>query len=121
MARHNRIARGCDQREKAYEVGYQPDWVRLIKVTRTLASGRQSTKTLFRNSTKREQPPGHRIRTNIESREQKLEFEIELNDPQGLITRVIVETRIPGVSGAEGKLVFTIDGQPPRRSRASAE
>ena len=53
MARHNRDARGTDQRGYDYEISYQPDWVRLIKVTRTLESGRQSTKTLFKNPAQR--------------------------------------------------------------------
>jgi hypothetical protein len=66
MARHNRDARGTDQRGYDYEISYQPDWVRLIKVTRTLESGRQSTKTLFKNPAQREQSPGSRVRTRVE-------------------------------------------------------
>ena len=49
MARHNRDGEGVDQRGHGYVVSYQPDWLRLVKVTRDLESGRQSTKTLFRN------------------------------------------------------------------------
>lgn len=113
MARHNRDARGSDQRGENYELSYQPDWLRLVKVTRTLESGRQSTKTLFRNAGKREQQPGSRIRTRISARDQRMEFEVELDDPQGVVRRIIVET---APSAGEEPLVFTIDAQrPPKR------
>ena len=49
MARHNRDGAGEDQRGHAYTVSYQPDWLRMVKVTRSLTTGRQSTMTLFRN------------------------------------------------------------------------
>jgi hypothetical protein len=114
MARHNRDAGGSDQRGESYELSYQPDWLRLVKVTRMLESGRQSTKTLFRNMTKREQAPGSRIRTRISSRDQRLEFEVELDDPQGVVRRIIVET---APAGADEPLVFTIDGHPPHKRR----
>ncbi|HEX6309934.1 MAG TPA: hypothetical protein VFZ69_17310 [Longimicrobiales bacterium] len=115
MARHNRDARGSDQRGESYELSYQPDWLRLIKVTRMLESGRQSTKTLFKNMAKREQTPGARVRTRIASREQRVEFEIELDDPQGVVRRIIVETEPP--AGGE-RLVFTVDGHPPQKRRS---
>lgn len=115
MARHNRVARGSDQRGETYELSFQPDWLRLVKVTRTLESGRQSTKTLFKNTVRREQSPGQRVRTRVSSKEQRLEFEVELNDPQGVVRRIIVETAPPGEAAAE-RLVFSIDGQrPPKR------
>ena len=53
MARHNREGQGTDQHGHSYSVNYQPDWLRQVKVTRTLESGRQSTKTLFRNPASR--------------------------------------------------------------------
>jgi hypothetical protein len=115
MARHNRDARGSDQRGESYELSYQPDWLRLVKVTRMLESGRQSTKTLFRNGAKREQSPGARVRTRVSSRDQRMEFEIEIDDPQGVVRRIIVETAPPG--GSE-PLVFTIDGNPPQKRRS---
>lgn len=115
MARHNRDARGSDQRGESYELSYQPDWLRLVKVTRMLESGRQSTKTLFRNGTRREQSPGTRIRTRLSSRDQRMEFEIELDDPQGVVRRIIVETAPAGV---DEPLVFTIDGRPPQKRRS---
>ena len=53
MARHNREGKGEDQLGREYLVSYQPDWFYQVKVTRDLDSGRQSTKTLYRNA---EQP-----------------------------------------------------------------
>ena len=108
MARHNRDARGTDQRGYDYEISYQPDWVRLIKVTRSLESGRQSTKTLFKNPAPREQSPGSRVRTRVECKEQNLAFEVELDDPNGVVVRLIVVTQ--PARGAPGEsLEFTID------------
>lgn len=121
MARHNRDAGGADQRGFAYQVSYQPDWLRQVKVTRTLESGRQSTKTLFRNPAPREQPPGSRIRTRIASPDQKLDFEIAVHDPRGVVRRVIVETAAPGVVGEEGVVVFSIDERAARQTRDDEE
>lgn len=92
MGRHNREARGSDQRGFDYEISYQPDWLYQIKVTRTLENGRQSTKTLFRNPAPREQPPGPRTRTRIVSAEQQLDIEVELTDPRNTVKRIIVVT-----------------------------
>jgi len=117
MARHNRDARGEDQRGRTYEISYQPDWFRQIKVTRDLANGRQSTKTLFRNPARAEQAPGARVRTRVRSPEQKLNFALELDDPQGVVTRVTIETTLPGTNPAEAKLVFSIEDQNSRRTR----
>lgn len=117
MARHNRDARGEDQRGRRYDISYQPDWLKQIKVTRDLESGRQSTKTLFRNLARAEQAPGSRVRTRLSSPEQKLDFAIELDDPHGVITRVIVETEVPGATGLDARLVFSIDDRNVRRIR----
>lgn len=117
MARHNRDARGEDQRGRLYEISYQPDWLKQIKVTRDLESGRQSTKTLFRNPVRAEQAPGNHVRTRLCSPEQKLDFAIELDDPQGVVTRVIIETAVPGASPAEARLVFSIEDRNARRVR----
>jgi hypothetical protein len=109
MARHNRDARGTDQRGFDYEISYQPDWLRLIKVTRTLESGRQSTKTLFRNPSQREQSAGPKIRTQVGSSEQQLDVEVDLTDPRGIVKRIIIVTALPGADGAEDTLEFTIE------------
>lgn len=113
MARHNRESRGTDQRGYDYDISYQPDWLQMIKVTRHLESGRQSTKTLFRNPGRREQDPGPRVRTRIKSPEQGLDFEIVVNDPDGVVKRVIVETTVKDARTEETILFMLEDKLPP--------
>lgn len=113
MARHNREDRGSDQRGFEYRINYQPDWLRTVKVTRTLESGRQSTKTLFRNPSRREQPPGDKVRTRITSPAQKLDFEITISDPEGVVKRVIVETAPPEATSPDELVIFTLEDENP--------
>jgi hypothetical protein len=114
MGRHNRDARGSDQRGFDYQISFQPDWLSQVKVTRNLESGRQSTKTLFKNPEKvQEQPPGSKVRTRIVSPEQKLDFEIIVHDPRRVVKRVIIETIIPDMPGDEGAVVFGFDDDLP--------
>lgn len=113
MARHNREGRGSDQRGFDYEISYQPDWLQQVKVTRNLESGRQSTKTLFRNPGGREQSPGAKVRTRLVSVEQDVDVEIVINDPRGIVKRIVVETLPPGVSLEDGMLTFSIDDELP--------
>ena len=112
MARHNRDARGSDQRGFDYEISFQPDWLRLIKVTRTLESGRQSTKTLVRNATTPEQSPGTKVRTRVTCAEQQLDVEVDVNDPRGVVKRVIIVTAPAGRDALEEELEFTLERQP---------
>jgi hypothetical protein len=91
MARHNREGKGVDQLGRTYEVSYQPDWFYQVKVTRDLESGRQSTKTLFRNPESAQAEPGPRVRTRVRSEELGLDFEVVLEDPKGTIRRITVE------------------------------
>lgn len=95
MARHNRFGRGQDQRGHEFVVGYQPDWLQQVKVTRELQNGRQSTKALFRNPTPPEQAPGTRVRTQVSAPELGLDFEVELNDPRQIVRRITIETIVP--------------------------
>lgn len=100
MARHNREGHGSDQRGYDYVISYQPDWLRVIKVTRTLESGRQSSKTLFRNPAQRAQEePGPRVRTRVVSEEQGLDFEITIDDPKHRVKRIRVTCHAPAVTG----------------------
>lgn len=111
MARHNRDGSGSDQRGFAYEVSYQPDWLRLVKVTRQLETGRQSTKTLFKNPADRaEAEPGDRIRTRISSTDQALDVEVAVDDPEGKVTRLRLACRVPGERGSQEEVEFTIEG-----------
>jgi hypothetical protein len=113
MARHNKDARGTDQRGAEYEINYQPDWLRQIKVTRTLETGRQSTKTLFRNPGRKEQKPGSRVRTRIRCKHEAVDFEVGVDDPNAIVTRIVVETKVPGRPGEQGNIVFTFDERLP--------
>lgn len=112
MARHNRDAEGSDQRDQDYTISYQPDWLRQVKVTRLLPTGRQSTKTLFTNPEAPQREPGREVRTEIRSEAEGLEFQVAIRDPHRVIKRVIVETGPPdSVAGDMGPddIHFTID------------
>ena len=112
MARHNRDGAGADQRGFQYGVSYQPDWLKLVKVTRQLESGRQSTKTLFRNpATGPEAEPGDRIRTRIVSPDQSLDFEIALTDPRVAVKRVRIAYEVLGENGRVEEVEFTLESE----------
>src|SRR5688572_7482285 len=119
MARHNRDGKGTDQRGFEYEVSYQPDWLRFVKVTRNLESGRQSTKTLFRNpSPAAEAEAGDRVRTGITSPDQNLDFEVAITDPRGAIVRIRVAYLLTGENGKKEEVEFSFEDRlpsPPRR------
>ncbi len=108
MARHNREGRGEDQRGHEYVVGYQPDWFRQIKVTRDLDTGRQSTKTLYRNPEPPQQDPGPRVRTRITAAELGLDVEVTLSDARGVVRRITIETVVPEGEESGEAVVFTI-------------
>lgn len=110
MARHNRDGKGADQRGLEYGVSYQPDWLKLVKVTRQLESGRQSTKTLFRNPSRRpEAEPGERVRTRITSHDRAVDFELALTDPRAAVRRVRVAYQVPGENGRLEEVEFTLE------------
>ncbi len=116
MARHNRDGQGVDQRGFRYTIGFQPDWLRHVKVTRGLETGRQSTKTLFKNQAEaRESEPGDRVRTRVTSKEQKLDFEVTIADPNRVVRRIRVAYELPGRDGRKGEEIeFTLEGPLPR-------
>lgn len=114
MARHNREGHGADQRGFEYSVSYQPDWLRVVKVTRDLESGRQSTKTLFRNpADRREAEPGHRVRTRISCPDQELDFEVAVTDPVGRVVQLRVACEVEGDDGRPQEVEFTLDNALP--------
>lgn len=115
MARHNREGHGADQRGFAYGVNYQPDWLKQVKVTRRLETGRQSTKTLFRNPADRaEAQPGERVRTRIVSHDQRLDFEVVISDPKSAVRSVRVCYAVPGSDGGrEEEIEFTLESEMP--------
>ena len=114
MARHNREGSGADQCGFEYGVNYQPDWLRQVKVTRQLSTGRQSTKTLFRNPTNRpEASLGDRVRTRIVSLDQGLDFEVSLSDPRGSVRRIRIAYALPSENGIrEEEVEFTLESEP---------
>lgn len=111
MARHNREANGSDQRGHEYTISYQPDWLRTVKVTRNLETGRQSTKTLFTNPEDARREPGDQVRTGIRCNTQGMRFEVAVTDPDRVIRRIVVETGPAGdgASTAAAAVQFTID------------
>jgi hypothetical protein len=110
LARHNREGSGADQRGVEYEVSYQPDWLRLVKVTRQLETGRQSTKTLFRNPEGPEAEPGEKVRTRVTSDDQPIDFEVAVLDPRAAVRRVRVTYEVPGAGGSVEEVEFTLEG-----------
>jgi hypothetical protein len=118
MGRHNREGKGADQQGFEHQINYQPDWLRLIKVTRTLDSGRQSTKTLFRNPAKtREVTPGERVRTRILSPGQGVDMEVAVSDPYQVVCRIQVTCVIPTSDGGAEEIVYTLEDDMPLASR----
>ena len=118
MARHNRDGKGTDQRGHEYHVSYQPDWLRFVKVTRDLETGRQSTKTLFRNPADgAEAEPGERVRTRILSPDQGIDFEVSVTDPKGAIIRIRVAYVMTDENGDKEEVEFTLDDQLPSPQR----
>ena len=115
MGRHNREGKGADQLGYEYHLNYQPDWLRLVKVTRTLDSGRQSTKTLFRNpSPGRRQAPSEKVRTRIVSAGQGLDLEVAVSDPNGCVHRIQVTCMIPNEDGDSEEVVYTLEERVPQ-------
>ena len=112
MARHNRDGQGVDQRGHEYTIGFQPDWLRHVKVTRDLETGRQSTKTLYKNPAEvREAEPGDRVRTRVTSREQDLDFEVTIEDPNRRVRRIKVACEVEGRRGRRmEEIEFTLEG-----------
>jgi hypothetical protein len=99
-------------------VHYQPDWLRQVKVTRQLETGRQSTKTLFRNPADGpEAVPGDRVRTRISSADQRLDFEVAVTDPRSAVRSIRVCYALPTQDGREEEVEFTLeaDTSPPPR------
>ena len=110
MARHNRNGTGVDQRGFRYHISYHPDWLDRIRVTRRLPSGRQSTKTLFRNPARApEGPEGGLVRTTIRSREQNLSVEIVFRAASDQVGEVEVHWRgTKGIDPLMDRVSFTL-------------
>jgi hypothetical protein len=111
MARHNREAKGTDQLGYEYSINYPPDWLRQIKVTRDLDSGRQSTKTLFRNPQARgARMAGEQRRVRIISPEQGLEVEVIIGDPALRVRTFTVGCDVESTGSSPEPIVFRVEG-----------
>ena len=112
MARHNREGTGADQLGFEYGISYQPDWLKRVKVTRQLDSGRQSTKTLFRNpAAGPEGARGDRIRTRVLSSDQVVDFEIALTDLSSSVKRIRITCEVLGETGRFEEVGFTLESE----------
>jgi len=120
MSRHDRDASGTDQLGFRYRISYPPDWLDRIKVTRRLPSGRQSTKTLFRNPVRiPEADPAGLLRIRIESEGQDLLVEANIRAAGNRVADVVVtwrgtETNESGATSVRFTLVGFV---PPARAR----
>jgi hypothetical protein len=118
MARHNQEGRGVDQQGNLWKIGYQPDWLRQVKISRDLPDGRRrSSLTLFRNPTRQAlASPGKSIRTRILSVDGSVDVQISLEDRDALVDHVVV-----GVKQRRGRktetIRFVIQGGLPRPRR----
>ena len=85
-----------DQDGFGYRISYPPDWLDRIRVTRRLPSGRQSTRTLFRNPARKPQAGAKGLtrmgltRIKIESAEQGLEVAISFSGGAGHVNEIEV-------------------------------
>lgn len=112
MARHNRQGEGVDQAGFTYSVSYPPDWLRQVRIGRTLPSGRRSTQTLFRNPLEqREAPPGEQRRIHIQCPEQSVDLVVTIQCDPVSCQRLVVEYQVGrNLDREEDLLVFVIEG-----------
>ena len=115
MAKHNRAGQGVDQHGFSYRINYPPDWLDRIRITRRLPSGRQSTRTLFRNPARK--PMGDvrgLVRTRIESAEQGLEVAVSFRAASGRVDEIEVHWRdTAGAPHEVDRVSFRLTGFPP--------
>jgi hypothetical protein len=122
VARHNREGTGCDQHGFEYEVSYQPDSLRHVKISRALESGRQSTMTLFRNpADHRDEFPGELVRTRITCPKQGVDLEVTVRGDQDGVRRVSLTCDVAAANGkGTEEVTFTFEnGLPPAPRKAA--
>ena len=108
MARHNREARGVDQRGELWIIEYQPDWLSRVKISRRLGRGRRRSRlTIFRNPARHaESKPGKVVRTRITAADGSAEFSIALEDRMDVVESIHVVTRRGGRRKEKVEFVF---------------
>ncbi len=113
MARHNREARGVDQRGEQWIRVYQPEWLSRVKISRKLARGRRRSRlTIFRNPARQaEAKPGKVVRTRVAAADGSAEFTVALEDRMDVVESIIVVIR-RGKRKKE-KVEFVLQGRLP--------
>jgi hypothetical protein len=101
-----------DQAGFVYEVSYPPDWLRQIRVGRTLPSGRRSTQTLFRNPMEVAQAPaGEQRRVQIRCARQAVDLAVTIQSDPKRCQRLVVDFHVPATEeGDADVLTFVIEG-----------
>ncbi len=114
MARHNRLGQGVDQYGFRYTIGYPPDWLDRVRVTRRLPSGRQSTRTLFRNPARKPRAEATGLmRATITSEEQDLEVAVRFGTGSGRVNEIEVHWQSPArPSDGMDRVSFRLTGFP---------
>lgn len=117
MARHNRDDRGVDQHGELWQLSYQPDWLRRLKISRRLPDrDRRSTVTLFKNDAERARAEtGKVVRTRVRAADGSVDLEISLEDRTDVVESIVVVTRRERNGRCE-RLEFVLeDGMEPPR------
>ena len=114
MARHNREGRGLDQLGNLWRISYQPDWFRMLKISRSLPGRRRSSRTIFRNPARQaEAEPGRSVHTRITSADGTVDVAFSLEDRDAVVDHVVV-----GIRRKQGRstevLKFVVHGGLPR-------
>lgn len=119
MARHNRDDRGVDQHGELWQLSYQPDWLKRLKISRRLPDrDRRSTVTLFKNGADRAQSEtGKVVRTRVRAADGSVDIELSLEDRTEVVESIVVVTRRTRKNGRSERLEFVLeDGlDPPPR------
>jgi hypothetical protein len=104
-----------DQVGRLWRIGFHPDWLSRIKISRDLPNGRRrSSHTLYRNPARRaEAQPGRVVRTEISSVDGRIGFRIAVEDPDRIVEEVIVVTRQGGRGRRSEVVKFMIDARLP--------
>lgn len=118
MARHNREGRGLDQLGNLWRISYQPDWFRLLKLSRPLPGDRRrSSLTLFRNPARQaEAEPGRSVRTRISSADGSVDIAVSIEDRDAIVDHIVIGVR--NKRGRKTEVIrFVVQGGLPTRKR----
>ena len=115
MARHNREGRGLDQLGNLWRISYQPDWFRLLKLSRQVPGGRRSSRTICRNPAHAaDAEPGRSVRTRITAADGSVDVAVSIEDRDQVVDHVIIGVRRE--RGLETELLrFVVQGGLPKR------